>query len=197
MRKTQKTLLLSMVEGAIMVALAVVLDYLCGLIPFKPFPYGGGISIAVLPLVYYAYRRGTAWGLCTAFVYSLIQLITGWYLPPAGTWWAVVLCVLLDYILAFTVVGLAGLVARSFGRHRLVGYAVGSAAVGVGRFLCSFASGVILWDSYAPEGMSVWVYSLIYNGGYMLPNTVLVTVLVVLLSLALDPLTLRPMRRGK
>ncbi len=196
MKKNQKERLLSMVEGAIMVALAVVLDYLCGLIPFKPFPYGGSISIAVLPLIYYTYRRGAAWGLGTAFVFSVIQLVTGWYPPPAGTWWAFILCVLLDYFLAFTTTGCAGLVAKAFGRHRLVGYAAGSAVVGIGRFLCSFFSGVILWDSYAPEGMSVWLYSLIYNGGYMLPNTVMITVLIVLLCVAIDPLTLRRMKKG-
>ena len=186
--------LLSMVEGALMLALAFALDVLCKLIP-APFPYGGGISVAVLPIIYYTYRRGTAWGLGAGAAFAVLQIITGWYLPPAGTWWAVVLCVLLDYLLAFTAAGCAALFARPFGRRRLLGYAVGSAAVGVIRFLCSFASGVILWDSYAPEGMNAWVYSLVYNGGYMLPNTVIITVLVVALTAALDPLTLRPMRR--
>ena len=193
-RNQFKRRLLSMVEGALMLALAFALDVLCKLIP-APFPYGGGISVEVLPIIYYTYRRGTAWGLGAGAAFAVLQIITGWYLPPAGTWWAVVLCVLLDYLLAFTAAGCAALFARPFGRRRLLGYAVGSAAVGIIRFLCSFASGVILWGSYAPEGMNVWVYSLVYNGGYMLPNTVIITVLVVALTAALDPLTLRPMRR--
>ncbi len=196
MKKNTKTQLLSMVEGAILVALAFALDLLCKLIP-GPFPYGGGISIAVLPLIYYAYRRGTAWGLSAGLVFAVIQLVSGWYAPPAGTLGAVVLCVLLDYILAFTAVGLAKIFSRAAGEHRLVGYAVGSMAVGGIRFVCSFLSGIILWDSYAPEGMHVWIYSLIYNGGYMLPNTVLITVLMVLLCTALDPVTLRAMRKRK
>lgn len=193
-RNQVKVQLLSMVEGAIMLALAFALDVVCKLIP-GPFPYGGGISIAVLPLIYYTYRRGTAWGLGAGFVFSVLQIVSGWYAPPAGTWRALVLCVLLDYILAFTVTGLAGLIAKSFGRHRLIGYAIGSVAVGILRFLCSFASGIILWGSYAPEDMPVWLYSLVYNGGYMLPNTVIITVLIVGLSIALDPTTLRPMKR--
>ncbi len=194
-RNRFKQQLLSMVEGALMLALAFALDIACKLIP-GPFPYGGGISVSVLPIIYFAYRRGTAWGLSAGAVFAVLQIITGWYLPPAGTWWAVLLCVLLDYLLAFSAAGLAPLFARPFGQKRVLGYAVGSAAVGVLRFLCSFASGVILWDSYAPDGMNVWLYSLVYNGGYMLPNTVLITLLTVALSLALDPLTLRPMRRS-
>lgn len=194
MKQNRKQALLSMVEGAIMLALAYVLDVLCKLIPFE-FPNGGGISIAVLPLIYYTYRRGTAWGLGAGLVFSAIQIISGWYAPPAGTWWSFVLCVLLDYILAFTVLGLADLFATLFGKHRLVGYGVGAVVVCVLRFVCSFLSGVLLWGSYAPEGMNVWVYSLVYNGGYMLPNAVLVGVLSVLLCAALDPKTLRPMKK--
>ncbi len=193
-RNRFKQQLLSMVEGALMIALAIALDYVCKFIP-DPFPYGGGVSISVLPIIYYTYRRGTVWGLATGLVFSVIQIITGWYAPPAGTWWAFALCVLLDYLLAFTAAGLAKVFADRFGDKRLIGYAVGSAAVGVIRFLCSFASGIILWDSYAPEGMHVWVYSLIYNGGYMLPNTVIITILIVFLSMALDPKTLRPMKK--
>ncbi len=178
-----------------MIAIAIALDYLCKLIPFE-FAYGGGISVAVLPLIYYTFRRGTVWGLGAGFVYAVLQIITGWYPPPAGTWWAFVLCVLLDYFLAFTVTGCAALIAKPFGQHRLIGYGVGSAAVCVLRFVFSFLSGGLLYGSYAPAGMNVWVYSLLYNGGYMLPNAVIITVLIVILSGALDPLTLRPMKRA-
>ncbi len=195
-RNRIKSLLLPLAEGAILLSLAVVLDLACKLIP-GPFPYGGGISISVLPLIYYAYRRGPVWGVGVGAVFSVLQIFTGWYPPPAGTGWAVVLCLLLDYLLAFTAVGLCPLFAKPFGNRRLLGYAIGSIAVGLLRFLCSFASGVVLWDSYAPEGMSARLYSLIYNGGYMLPNTVIVSVLVVLLSLALDPTTLRPMKKER
>lgn len=195
MKTKQKQHLLALVEAAILMALAVVLDYLCKLIPFQ-FPYGGGISISVLPLVYYTFRRGTVWGLGAGFVFSVLQIITGWYAPPAGTWWAFLLCVLLDYILAFTVLGLANLFARLFGSHRLVGYGVGAVAVCLLRFVYSFLSGVILWDCYAPEGMNVWLYSLLYNGGYMLPNAILTGIFAVLLCKALDPKTLRPMKKA-
>lgn len=193
-----KQQLLSMVEGALMVALAVVLDQVCKLIPDKVlFVFGGGITIAMIPLVYYAYRRGTLWALGAGLVFSAYQIISGWYPPPAGTATAFVLCVLLDYVLAFTAVGLAALFAKPFGKHRLIGYGVGCFAVHVLRFVASFLSGGILWGSNAPEGMNPWLYSLGYNGSYMGINAVLCTVLIVLLCIAIDPLTLRPMKREK
>ncbi len=194
MKTKQKQQLLSLVEAAILMAVAVVLDYLCKLIPFQ-FPYGGGISISVLPLIFFTFRRGTAWGLGAGAVFSVLQIITGWYPPPAGTWWAFILCILLDYLLAFFLLGLSDLFAKPFGKHRLVGYGVGAVAVCLLRFLCSFLSGVVLWNSNCPEGMNVWVYSLLYNGGYMVPNAILTGIFTVLLCKAIDPATLRPMKR--
>ena len=105
------------------------------------------------------------------------------------------LCVLLDYVIAFSIVGIANLFVGLFGKHRLVGYGVGAVAVCVIRFVCSFLSGVILWGSNAPEGMNVWIYSLVYNASYMLPNAILTGILAVAICAALDPKTLRPMKK--
>ena len=132
-----------------------------------------------------------------AFVYSLLQMLLGFYVPPANTWWALVLCIVLDYLVAFTIVGLAGLFAKPFGKYRLAGYCVGAVVVCLIRFVSSFLSGVILWGSYAPEGMNVWYYSLVYNASYMLPNAILTGVFAVVICAALDPKTLRPMKKKK
>ncbi len=184
-----------------MLALAWVIDYVCALMPYNNilFPAGGTITLGMLPLVYYAYRHGAAWGMGAGLVFSGLQIAMGWYLPPAGTWWAVVLCVMLDYVAAFTVLGTAPLFARLFGDHtrarRLIGYGAGAVIVCVLRYVSSVLSGGILWGTYAPEGMNPWVYSLGYNAGYMLPNAVLTGVVVVLLCRALDPKTLKPMKK--
>ena len=194
--RSSKQNVLALVEGAMMLALAWVLDFVCALAPYNNilFPAGGTITVGMLPLVYYAYRHGAVRGVGAGVVFSALQMMIGWYAPPAGTWWAVVLCVLLDYVIAFTVLGLAPLFARPFGRHRLVGYGVGSFAVCVLRYVSSVLSGGILWGTYAPEGMNPWLYSLGYNAGYMIPNAILTAVLAVLLCRLLDPRTLRPMK---
>ena len=122
-------------------------------------------------------------------------MMLGFYVPPAKTLWALALCVLLDYLLAFSATGLAPIFAKPFGKHRLAGYCFGAVAVCLIRFVSSFLSGVILWGEYAPEGMNVWVYSLIYNASYMLPTAILTGVFAVVLCASLDPQTLRPMKK--
>lgn len=196
-KNTRKNVL-ALVETAMMVALAVGLELLCKFLP-SPWAYGGSISLGAIPIIYLSYRRGSKWGLSAGFVYSCVQMLLGFYVPPANTFIAIVLCVLLDYVLAFSLLGLAGAFAAPFERSekpaaRLAGYVVGAIGASTLRFVCSFLSGVVLWDSYAPEGMNVWVYSLVYNGSYMLGNAAIAAVVLFLLCAAVDPKTLRPMK---
>ncbi len=196
-----KKRILCVTEGALSLALAFVLEMLCvwlnvisGVSALLPF--GGTITISMLPIIYYSYRHGTLWGVGAGFVYSLLQMMLGFYIPPAGTWWALVLCIVLDYLVAFTVVGLAAIFAKPFGKKRAAGYCVGAVAICLIRFVSSFFSGVILWGSYAPENMNVWLYSLIYNTSYMLPSAILTGIFAVIVCAALDPKTLRPMKKS-
>ena len=80
---------------------------------------------------------------------------------------------------AFSFLGLACVFAKPF-KNKLVGVAVGSAAVCVLRFLCSFLSGVLIWGNLS-DGLPAWIYSLTYNGSYMLPEGIMTTIAVVLL----------------
>ena len=94
------------------------------------------------------------------------------------------------YVLAFALFGIADLFSRPFSK-KIVGYTVGAMVVTFIRFVCSFLSGILLWGSYAPEGQPVWLYSLTYNGGYMIPNMILTGVIIAVLCAAIDPKTLR------
>ena len=190
-KKSSDSGIRTLVECALMVALAIVLD----LIPMPKWPNGGSLSIAAVPIIFISYRHGLLWGLSSGLVYSVVQMITGFYPPPAGTFLGYVGVVLLAYVLAFTAFGLADLFAKPFGRHRLVGYGIGAICVNLLRFLCSFLSGWIIWGVYAPEGQAPWLYSLLYNGGYMLPNAILCAVVIVLLCTFVNPKTLRATKR--
>lgn len=197
-KKNTKTSVLALVESAMMVALAVGLELLCKFLP-QPWAYGGSISLGAIPIIYLSYRRGWKWGITAGFVYASVQMLLGLDLPPANTFTAVVLCILLDYVIAFAVLGFASAFASPFqgsGKPaiRIAGYIFGAVAASFLRFICSFASGVILWDSYTPEGTSVWVYSLVYNGSYMLGNAAIAAVVLALLCSAVDPKTLKPMK---
>ena len=101
------------------------------------------------------------------------------------TFGAMALCVLLDYLLAYGVMGLA-CVFGGFTKNRTASVAVGTAVTGLLRYLCSFLSGILIWKDYAPEGMPVWFYSLSYNGSYMIPEIILTTVAAVLVMKVMD-----------
>ena len=184
----------TLIECALMVALAVVID----LIPIPKWPNGGSVSLKVIPLIFIAYRHGTKWGLGTSFVFSVLTMLFGISEPPVTSFLYYFLMILLDYVLAYSVMGLADLFAKPFPEKlRLVGYGVGAVCVNLLRFLCSFLSGWIIWGVYAPEGQPAWLYSIVYNGGYMLPNAILCAVVIVLLCTLVDPKTLRPMKTKK
>ena len=169
--KTEKARLRALAECAIMVALAFVLSF----IKVWEMPFGGSITLlSMLPICIAALRHGTGWGLGAAFVYSITQALVsgaaGWGLTPT----VLVVCYLLDYILAFTVLGLVGL----FKDKGYVKKLSGIFGVCLLRFICHYISGITIWASSIPEefaaqfGNSAYFYSLLYNGGYMLPEAV-------------------------
>ena len=162
-----------LVESALMIAIGTVLSELkIGSL----WAFGGGLTIgSMVPLVIFSHRWGTKWGTFTAFVYSLLQMILGidniQYATGVGMAIAIIL---LDYIIAYTVVGLSSM----FGSGRAA--IIGGVAVTLGiRFLCHFLTGWMIWDALWPNefGMTSVVYSLCYNGSYMLPEIVITAVL--------------------
>ena len=167
-----------LVECALMIAIGTVLSN----IKFFTMPNGGSVTaLSMLPFVLVSFRHGIKWGLFTGFVNGCLQILLGGGLwaPPTPTFLAYAGEVLLDYILAFMALGLAEFFARPF-QNRVVGVAVGTFMAGFLRFLCSFLSGVLIWGNLT-DGLPAWTYSLVYNGSYMLPETLLTMVAAVLL----------------
>lgn len=186
---------LVMVECALLIALSTVLS----LLQIPLMPHGGSVTLfSMLPILLASYRNGPAWGMFTAFINSLIQFALGIdNLAYCQTLRAQIGCVLLDYLLAFSVLGLACLIARPF-RNRTAGIAVSSVAVCALRYLCSVLSGYLVWKDYdyafewmtqigfpgisaMSEDTLCWLYSIVYNITYMLPETILTTVAAVLI----------------
>ena len=167
-----------LVEAALMIAIATVLSL------FKiDLPFGGGVTIvSMLPLVIHSHRYGVKWGVFTTFVYSIFQLLLGMdNVSYASNIIGAVVIILFDYIIAYTVIGLASL----FGKDSK-GIVLGILFAFFLRFLCHYITGVFIWDGWMPETFmnlpmtSPWIYSLLYNGWYMLVETIL-TILVALL----------------
>lgn len=168
-------------ECALMIALAVGLSY----IVLIRMPFDGTVTaFSMLPICLISVRHGIKWGLGSAFCYSWFQILQGGVFGYGLTPGMLIASLFLDYILAFTVLGLAGL----FRRKGIPGMVCGIVMVCVLRFLVHFVSGVVLWANYE-QFMAFgveWInrpvlYSICYNGAYMLPETVLTVIGAVLL----------------
>ena len=167
----------TLVECALMIAIGTVLAQ----IKVFEMPNGGSVTLlSMLPFVLVSFRHGVKWGLFTGFVNSLLQMLLGFYAPPSNTVWALIGMILLDYVLAFSCLGLACVFAKPF-KNKLAGVAVGTVVVCFLRFLCSYLSTVFVWFSTAPADMPVWLFGITYNGAYMLPELILTTAGAILL----------------
>ena len=161
-------------EAAIMLALAIVLSF----VKIWNMPMGGSVTLlSMLPIMLFSIKNGVFKGVGTAFVFSLFQLvqalIEGNVFPYCQTISIVVLCVLFDYIVPFTALGLCSLSKGiETAKYRNLGLYAGIAGVCIIRFLCHFLTGIVIWGQWA-EGMSKELYSLLYNGQYMLPEMIL------------------------
>lgn len=170
-------------EGAVMTALATVLS----LVKVFEFPWGGSITLlSMLPIIIFGVKHGVKEGLAVSFLYSVIQLglgitlsgLLGWGLTPA----ALAACILVDYILAFSVLGLAGMLRSKGFKGQIAGAATAIAL----RFICHVASGIfifascgLLWDGFSTENIPL--YSVLYNGAYMLPELVFTLIAAAIL----------------
>lgn len=183
--KKRKITTLQLVESALMIAVAVVLNELLKI----PSPLGGGLTVvSMLPLVIISHRYGAGWGLFTAFVFSLIELMFG--LKNVGYAENTVMAVgiiFLDYILAYSVIGLSGI----FGKSRTA-VAVGIAVTFTLRFICHWVAGAWIWGVWMPDeymGMTMtnpWIYSALYNGWYMAAELVLTEIVAMLIYKPLE-----------
>ena len=153
----------TLVEGALAVALSVVFSAL----RLWSMPQGGSITLEMLPLYLFALRRGGRAGCAAGAVSGVMQLLTGGYVmhPIQG---------LLDYPLAFGVLGVAGFFKK---QPLWFGLTLGA----VLRLICHVLSGVVFFGSFAPEGSNVWVYSTVYNATFMAPTLAVCVILAYII----------------
>lgn len=159
-------------EGAVLVAVAEILSF----IKLWEMPWGGSIVLSMVPLVLYAVRWGLGAGLLSGFVFGVLQFVfdggfaIGWQ------------SIIGDYLLAFTVLGLAGLMKGKRG-----GVYFGTVIGGAARFLVHYVVGATVWAEYMPETFfnmtmtTPWFYSALYNGAYMLPDCLILLVIGAIL----------------
>jgi len=173
-------------EGAVMVALSLALSYLKIPTGLAFGGFGGSIDLVMIPLIVFAVHRGLGWGLGAGLVFGTLK-----YFFAGGSalnWQSM----LLDYAVAYMFVGFAGLLHGKFAEGRGWALPLGALIGCFGRFVIHFISGVTIYAEYFEDtflgatGLTPTTYSVLYNGTYMLPNT--------LLAIALCALLVKPLR---
>lgn len=198
-------------ESAMLLALAIVLELVSKMfIPEQAF--GGQITIvSMLPVLLISYRYGMKWGFLASFTYALLEMVLGAktvsaaFLPgyfgdEAMIVNALVMC-LLDYVLAYTLLGLGGCFRN---RIKSPGLALmsGSLVALICRYTAHVISGYILFSGWAEwyftqDGFPAWgarlvealapgmlglVYSMVYNAMYMVPEMIFTAVAAVVIG---------------
>lgn len=199
-----------LVVSAMLIAIATVLSVIQ---PFQ-LPFGGGITLAsMMPIVIIAYIYGTRWGLFSAFVYSIVQMLTGvktisaFFMPGDSqmTFFAALGVCLFDYILAYTALGIGGIFKgklKSSGTEICLGAFVALLA----RYVMHIISGAIFFGAWAEwfftqegfysvgekimntfsGGALAFVYSVFYNGLYMIPEIIITVIVTPIVYKALE-----------
>lgn len=165
--------ILPYVEGAMVIAMAMILS----MIKIYKLPWGGAVTLlSMLPISLYSIKYGIRKGLEISFIFSVLQFFQGisdglfaWGLTPV----MLASCIFLDYLLAYTVIGLSG----AFRSKRAFGWMSGTVIALTLRFICHFISGAVIFKSFGKlcNGFSTdntLLYSLLYNGAYMLPEMI-------------------------
>lgn len=198
-----------LVESALLIAIAAVLELVSKMLGLE-LPFGGTITLAsMFPVVLIAYKYGVKWGLLSGFTYSLIQMLLGvkvvsaMFLPGDDQmilWQAICVC-LLDYVLAYTVLGLGGIFKGKIKKDS-VALALGVLVALLARYIIHIISGAIFYgawaewfftqegfysigekilESFSGTGLAI-VYSIFYNGLYMIPEIIITFVVALVLG---------------
>lgn len=174
---------LKLTETALLIGLATVLSI------FKIFelPYGGSITaFSMVPIMIVAFRFGTKWGMTAGFVNSLIQLLLGANnLSYATSASAAVAITLLDYVFAFSFIGLANVFSKQI-KDSASSAAAGATLVCAIRYFFHVISGCTVWAGISIPTGAALVYSLSYNATYMIPETIINVAMAFWLCKTLD-----------
>ena len=197
-----------LMTSSMMIAIATVLSLVCEFIPFLNLPFGGGFTVAsMLPIVLVSYMYGIGWGIGTAFTYSVVQMLIGFrtvsafFMPNddsyAGSLAAALFICLIDYVLAYTLLGFGGVFRKIKNKTAsLILCVIFALSL---RYLAHIASGYIFFgawaewfftqDGFYAIGSSIvnafsgrvlsLVYSVFYNGLYMIPEILITSVVAV------------------
>jgi len=158
-------------------AMCIALSYALSYIKLVSLPQGGWVTFAsMLPLMLYAYMFGAKKGLIAGVVYGLLQFIQSPQYYQS-------MQVLLDYPVAFGVLGLAGLFNKSkLLKNATVRFVAGCCLAVSFRYLAHVISGYYVFSSWAMPGYTALSWAVVYNLYSIVELAIIVAVAVALFS---------------
>lgn len=174
-------------EGGLMIAAAIVLSY------FKiQFLQAGSINFCMVPIILFAIRWGFGWGIAVGGIFGILKYFL------AGGFAINLASFFLDYFIAYAAVGTAGIMC---GRIRRWNLPIGALIGCFGRFIIHFISGITIYKIFEPTELfgktyaNATMFSIVYNGSYMLPSTVACFAVCLILCRALPAAFLDDQRK--
>lgn len=170
-------------ETAVMLSLATVLSIL----PILELPYGGSVTVcSAVPLLIIAYRHGSKWGVFAGVVYGILQMLLGmknvmYFTTPLS----ILAVILLDYVLAFAVLGLGGIFRKTF-KKQVPAMVCGGVLALFLRYILHTIAGATVWAGLSIPSQAALAYSLAYNATYMIPETLVTALGAALIGRVLD-----------
>jgi len=174
-----------------MIALSTVLS----IMKIAEMPYGGSVTVAsALPVAIIAYRYGVKTGLFAGIVHAALQLVLGLsMLSYATSWQSAVAIIMLDYILAFTFIGIAG-IFRSTVKNQAAALTSGVLLYSAIRYLFHVIAGATVWAGISIPTAAALAYSFVYNATYMIPETIVLAVATLYVASLIDFRSAAPKR---
>ena len=200
-----------LVESAMLITLGIVLELVSKML-IPEMPFGGQFTLAsMLPLVLISYRYGIKWGVFCGAAYSVLEMAIGTktvmaafqpgYFGESVLIWNAVLMLLLDYFMAYTLLGLGGIFRNKI-KNDGIALMCGGVVALFGRYIAHILSGYILFSGWAEwfftqEGFPAWgetlveslhpnvlglLYSVVYNGMFMIPEIIITAIASVFIS---------------
>ncbi len=186
----EKTNARKLIEASLMIAIATALS----LLKLLELPYGGSITMAsMLPIVIIACRNGVGWGLAAGAVYGGVQQLLGLkVLSWVTSWYSILAVIILDYVLAFAVIGFAGVFRKLEKQNTAL--ALGALLGCLLRYVCHVISGATVWAGLSIPTAAALIYSFAYNATYMIPETIVLVIAAYYIGSLLDFRSVEPVR---
>ena len=161
-------------------ALSIALSFVLSCIRLYRMPTGGSVTPgSMLPLMLFAVSFGMGPGLLAGLAYGALQYLQ-------GGWWLNAWQFLLDYLLAFAALGLAGIAHNKNDKWLYLSIPIAA----LGRAVCAILAG-LMWVADTPvselvigstQFNSPLLYSIVYNGAYLVPDTIICLILAFLIA---------------